>query len=111
MTDDWRLTPPRASRLVVHMRTLVFHRFAESGYSTAAFPYVMHLNVYDPALNTWAALTPSSLGRAYADAAVINGKLYVVGGCTNNSDCSFVTNALEVYDPGTNAWSTLAPMP
>ncbi|PYR42363.1 MAG: hypothetical protein DMF95_28565, partial [Acidobacteria bacterium] len=82
-----------------------------SGYSTATFPYVMHLNVYDPALNTWAALTPSSLGRAYADAAVINGKLYVVGGCTNNSDCSFVTNALEVYDPGTNAWSTLAPMP
>jgi hypothetical protein len=40
---------------------------------------------------------------------VIEGKFYVVGG--RASDFSGSTNALEVYNPQTNSWSTLAPMP
>jgi hypothetical protein len=27
------------------------------------------------------------------------------------SDCSFATNALEIYDPVSNSWSNGAPMP
>lgn len=72
----------------------------------------MKLDVYDPATNTWSLLTPSTLIRAYAGAGVINGKLYVVGGCSSNADCRVgVTSALEVYDPISNTWSTLAAMP
>jgi hypothetical protein len=41
-------------------------------------------------------------------AAVLNGKLYVVGGCTGSA-CG-MTN-VQVYDPTTNAWSSAAPYP
>ena len=41
-------------------------------------------------------------------AAVINGKLYVVGG--RNSAGAYVST-VEVYDPATNAWSSKTSMP
>jgi hypothetical protein len=41
------------------------------------------------------------------DGAVINGKLYVVGGTSGNVT-AFTT--LEAYDPSTDAWTTHAPM-
>jgi N-acetylneuraminic acid mutarotase len=36
--------------------------------------------VYDPATDTWAFLSPMSIARQYAAGGVINGKLYVAGG-------------------------------
>lgn len=41
-------------------------------------------------------------------AAVINAKIYVVGGVANNGT---ITDALEIYDPATNSWSSGAPLP
>ena len=41
---------------------------------------------------------------------VIDGKIYVAGGCIM-SDCRIgITNALEIYDPVANRWSDAAPM-
>ncbi len=40
---------------------------------------------------------------------MINGKLYVAGGGSSGSGT--ITAVLEAYDPSTNAWTTLAPMP
>ncbi len=42
-------------------------------------------------------------------AGVVSGKLYVAGGFINAS--SDPTAALDVYDPATNTWATLAPLP
>jgi len=47
-----------------------------------------------------------SVRRNHTAGGVIDGKFYVVGGRVRNS-----TNALEMYDPQTNTWSTRAPMP
>jgi N-acetylneuraminic acid mutarotase/glucose/arabinose dehydrogenase len=66
--------------------------------------------VYDPASNTWA--TGASLpGPAVENPAVValNGKLYAFGGSTQPFAGS-VTNA-AVFDPTTNSWTPLAPMP
>ena len=38
--------------------------------------------------------------------AVLQGKLYAVGGY----DGSSLLNSAEVYDPDNNSWSTIAPM-
>ena len=66
---------------------------------------------YDPASDTWTPKASAPTVRALAGAGVINDKLYVVGGCFY-SDCRiFYTNTLEVYDPTSNSWATLAPMP
>ena len=45
-------------------------------------------------------------GRAEFSAAVVDGKLYAIGGY--NTTC---TNKVEMYDPATNTWVTKAPMP
>jgi N-acetylneuraminic acid mutarotase len=63
---------------------------------------------YNPTTNTWATrpLAPHFHNRGAG--GVINGKFYVAGGrLANGSNVA----ALDVYDPVTNKWSSLAPMP
>ncbi len=72
--------------------------------------------VFDTATGTWSTRAPAPTARNSAAAAVIDGKIYVVGGrrFIKSSDgktrmSNFAT--LEVYDPRTDRWETKAPMP
>ena len=58
----------------------------------------------DAAENTWVTKAPMRVARDSLGVAVVNGKIYAVGGYGGTS-----TN--EEYDPVTNTWSTKAPMP
>jgi N-acetylneuraminic acid mutarotase len=72
--------------------------------------FVPRLSIFDPASNTWSIGASPRLVRAAASVGVINGKMYVAGGCIT-SDCRIgITNALEIYDPVANTWSDGAPM-
>jgi N-acetylneuraminic acid mutarotase len=64
---------------------------------------------YDPVLNAWTTKTHMPTTRQDAGAAVIGGKLYVVGGQTQ--DNGGWSNVLEVYDPVADSWATKAAMP
>ena len=57
---------------------------------------------YDPVANRWVTRPWPPHFHAEGAAGVIQGKLYVVGG--QGAD-------LDVYDPVTNTWKTLAPIP
>ena len=81
--------------------------YAISGFATA------RLEIYSPTLNTWTtgAPVPADTGfnlRQYAGTAVLDGKVYVVGGDTGGSGDRAT---LLRYDPALNTWTTLAPMP
>jgi Galactose oxidase, central domain len=69
--------------------------------------------LYDPATAKWQKLPPSPLSaRAYATAMWLDGKVIVMGGQpvpTTSTQGQFTD--LAAYDPATNAWSKLAPMP
>jgi N-acetylneuraminic acid mutarotase len=58
---------------------------------------------YDPQLNTWASLSlphdPTGGSHQYGAAAVSGDRLYVLGGVSSRQ--------LDLYDPVTNAWTTL----
>ena len=41
---------------------------------------------------------------------MVNGKLYAIGGRVNGNSANNL-DVNEVYDPGTNTWSRLAPLP
>ena len=72
------------------------------------------LEIYDPATNTWSTGAPMSTRRDNPGTATLGGKLYVFGGRTRNADGSTPANILasaEVYDPATNTWAAIAPMP
>ncbi|MDB5648581.1 MAG: hypothetical protein JWL62_101, partial [Hyphomicrobiales bacterium] len=63
---------------------------------------------YDPVLDSWRLLAPMKAGRGSVGLAALNGKLYAIGG-RDATGATVPTN--EVYDPATNRWNSLAPLP
>ena len=76
---------------------------------------------YDPAADSWKALAPLPTKRGSANAVVVDGKIYVIGGAGLHPGSketvvhparphrALGTN--EVYDPATNTWGTRSTMP
>jgi len=64
--------------------------------------------VYDPATNTWENKAHMPTERGVMQANTVDGKIYITGGFTQNSQFS---NNTEAYDPSSDSWTTLAPMP
>jgi N-acetylneuraminic acid mutarotase len=79
-------------------------------------PFYQELNVtevYDPALNFWATRSPMPIPVLGAASAVVDGKIYVVGGSRHfraGWDLSTV-GSNQVYDPEGDAWSTRTGLP
>jgi N-acetylneuraminic acid mutarotase len=70
------------------------------------------LDVYDPATRQWITKAPMPQRRWQAAAAAHNAKFYITGGFQGNPDGTETTvRTTIVYDPPTNAWTTLAPLP
>lgn len=68
------------------------------------------VEIYDPASSTWSAATPMPTARMGLVAAVINGRIYAIGGRTDGFSTSAV-GTVEVFDPGTKLWTTGNPLP
>jgi N-acetylneuraminic acid mutarotase len=66
---------------------------------------------FDASAGTWRTLAPMRTGRSGHAGAVVRGCLYLFGGEGNAGTASGVFPQNEVYDPRTNAWETLTPMP
>jgi N-acetylneuraminic acid mutarotase len=82
---------------------LVYSVGGDDGNNDTAAGYV-----YDPSSQQWTALPPMQDAREAAQAAFINGKLYVTGGWGTGGDPVATT---EIYDPGSGTWSTGASIP
>lgn len=71
------------------------------------------VQIYDPAANAWSLGAPMPFPTGSASSALIGGKVYVAGGIVNfqpNVGGQTTTQA-AVYDPASNLWSSIAPMP
>jgi N-acetylneuraminic acid mutarotase len=66
--------------------------------------------IYDPASDSWSTGAPAPAGRAAAGSAVLDGQLYMVGGCTTG-DCEPYADSVFRYDPASDSWQTLASYP
>jgi N-acetylneuraminic acid mutarotase len=71
--------------------------------------------VYDPATNMWETKAPMPTPRNYLQANVVEGKIYLIGGLTQQEQAFPLTehssNLNEVYDPVTDSWATAASIP
>ena len=65
---------------------------------------------YDPVTNAWQARAQAPHSHRNGAGAVIDGKLYVAGGFRGEGGFTPVSD-LDVYDPTSNTWKTLAPIP
>ena len=67
---------------------------------------------YDPATNTWAGLKAKMpTARSGGGWGTYNGRIYVAGGEVATADYAGAFRALEVYEPATNTWTKMPPMP
>lgn len=76
--------------------------------------YLNTAEVYDPASDTWTPIADLPVGGGYAPSgAVVDGKFYVLGGYTYDSNAFQETIHVEVhaYDPANNTWVARSPLP
>ncbi len=110
-TDVWEILPPLRHRRDHLVAGAIAGRvYAVGGRDRPAYdlPYV---EAFDPATRTWTERAPLPTGRSGCMAAVLDGRLYVFGG-EGNPDSPYGTfDQVEAYDPATNTWARLAPMP
>lgn len=108
-TAEWRELPaipvPQQENAVVALngKVYVIGGFGPSSQATTA------VAVFDPASKTWSAAAPLPEAIHHVNAAVVGGRIYVVGALGAGSFGAVGTT--EVYDPATNAWTPRASMP
>src|SRR5437660_1625792 len=62
-------------------------------------------------LSSWSTVAPMPTARdALAAASGVDGRIYAIGGEDDNVNLHS-TSTVESYNPATNSWSTVAPMP
>ena len=66
---------------------------------------------HDAAANAWEEVAPMAVSRAAVGVAVLDGRLYAVGGKNEDEeDEGVIRNTVEIFDPATNAWGEVSPM-
>jgi N-acetylneuraminic acid mutarotase len=68
--------------------------------------YIAQTFKYDPKTDTWSALAPMTVPRAFAGAGTIGDQIYVIGGYDGQDEL----DTCEVYDPTQDRWSQCPPM-
>lgn len=70
---------------------------------------------YDPATNTWTSKASMPTARSAFGIAIYQNKIYCIGGYAGDfsatGDNEAYTRVTEVYDPATNTWEIMSPMP
>ena len=101
------LTTSRSRLAVVSLQEKIYAIGGLEGKNDQEYKNSSALEVYDPVSDTWTRKTDMPTPRHGHSATVINEKIYVVGGYTENGPSGIV----EVYDPNTNRWTQKADMP
>jgi N-acetylneuraminic acid mutarotase len=78
------------------------------------FPTVTTVQKYLISTNTWTAVAELPIPLNHPNSAVVNGKIYVLGGLTTVSSSPTFWNATGScfeYDPTSNIWTTIGDLP
>lgn len=68
--------------------------------------------MFDPTTNQWTTKAPLPRERWSGAGVAIQGKLYVIGGLSHNTDGTLsVLRTTSVYDPAVDTWTKKAPLP
>ena len=84
----------------------------EAGTPIGPVPDSSAVYAYTPGANRWSKVANLPHPLASAAAAVLNGQLYIIGGCATTGGCPYPTwNTVYQYDPAANKWTRLANYP
>ncbi|KAK5978470.1 Kelch repeat type 1 domain containing protein [Trichostrongylus colubriformis] len=106
--NEWtRVAPLGSCRGEVSVSVLNGCLYAVGGYVTQAYLNIVErldprmVEKYDPLSDKWTTVTALNCKRHAVGMAVVNGRMYALGG--HDGDCQL--NTVEVYDPEANQWS------
>lgn len=94
--------------LVLLGRELHFFGGSDDGRADSASHWSLNL---DNLPVGWATKASLPVPRNHIGGVALGGKLYAVGGQQQQDDAAQPRADLDVYDPATDAWSPLAPLP
>lgn len=123
--DVWSELPPlpvaRGEHVMAAVNDQIYVIGGRVGGSPSAATFPEHrdtarVDIYDVATGTWSRGIDAPTARNSAASAVIDGRIYVVGGRQyleqeDGSAANVNLATLEVFDPATGLWSVRAPMP
>jgi N-acetylneuraminic acid mutarotase len=108
-TGNWTAKKPMPTPRIGSFGIAVYqNKIYVIGGDNGTYGYVNYLStneVYDPSTDTWETKKPMPTSREGVEANAVNGKIYVIGGMTDNSR-SIHTPVNEVYDPASDSWTT-----
>ena len=107
-TNAWEAAAPMASARDSHATAVLDGRLyavGGSGGSDNDEASLSSVERYDPATNAWEAVAPMATARLAHAMAVVDGKLYAMGGNNNG-----FLNSVDRYDLAVGAWEAVAPM-
>src|SRR5713101_4633307 len=112
--SGWNMAPPLPAPMgelegSVAGNTL----YVMAGLSPATGRPIGVVYAFDTSTNAWATRNPMPLPAHHIMTATLNGKIYVFGGFVSPKDFAAwqpINNSWE-YDPETDRWKALAPLP
>jgi N-acetylneuraminic acid mutarotase len=116
-SDQWRVRGNTPTERKHTTASAIGEKCFISGGQTNAFgsagPATATLEAYEPSTNSWSTLADMPTARTGAASAVVNGKLYVIGGGIGGPGSGNVAAkaSVEMYDPETDMWTSRASMP
>ncbi|MBE9059512.1 kelch repeat-containing protein [cf. Phormidesmis sp. LEGE 11477] len=124
-TEEWTESTPLPEPRGEHTAAVIDGKIYVAGGRFKGTPESADFNshfdtasmvVFDPIAEEWLSAPDMPTARNSHAAAVINGKMYVVGGRQfteqeNGEYANVNVASLEVYDPAAESWETLAPLP
>lgn len=84
-------------RLLGGTMPVLHNKIYAIGGRNCDYEYDPTAEVFDPQTQTWKFIASLTYSRVNPTSVVMNGKIYVVGGCNTN---------LEIYEPQSNTWTT-----
>lgn len=118
LTDTWSAGPPLPAAsgaggvAIVGRRLHYFGGFAPDGQTDPSKHYTLDLDALaaDPA-STWTPAASMPTARNHFGAAVVNGRIYAIGGQHGRDETYRNVRDVHVYDPASNRWSSAARLP
>ncbi|MFN2127821.1 MAG: Kelch repeat-containing protein, partial [Anaerolineales bacterium] len=99
---------PRARR--IHASALVNGKIYIIGGSDEQFVCFPEVDVFDPTTNEWTSAAAMPTPRMCLEAVALDNKIYVIGGNEGLLYGERGETTVEMYDPETDTWTTMADM-
>jgi len=113
-TDTWEAREPMPTSAIYFGVAAIGRRIYRVGgieLPDTSATLVDTLTAYDVDADTWTDLEPLPVAAGYLTATELDGKLYAVGGATMDEGGYGISTLVRRYDPTTNAWTEVAPLP